>query len=120
MVNFSQIFDPKNFGKIKANGRSRSAFQEISKCLLKFDDRATVGNLYAELSGLVFQWERLKKSPLEGYFVRTGIEMLVGGEEDTGGPFFMEPEVEQENRTCSYCENCHLSVSHPLTVQPSH
>ncbi len=23
--------------------------------------------------------------------------MLVGGEEDTGGPLFMEPEVEQEN-----------------------
>ncbi len=76
----------------------------------KFDDRATVGTLYAELSGLAFQWERLKKSPLEGYFERTGIEMLVGGEEDTGGPFFMEPEVELENRTCSCCENCAIYV----------
>ncbi len=109
--------DPKNFGKIKVNG---SALQEISKCLLKFDDRATVGTLHADLSCLAFQWERLKKSPLEGYFVRTGSAMLVGGEEDTGGPLFVEPKVELVNRTCSCCKNCAICVSHPLTVQPSH
>ena len=102
--------DHKNFGKIKANGLPNSALQEISTCLLKFDERATVGTLHAELSGLAFQGERLKKSPPEGYFVRTGSEVLVGGEEDTGGPLYTEPEVELENRTCSCCKNCAICV----------
>lgn len=30
--------DPNNFGKIKANGLPSSALQDISKCLLKFDN----------------------------------------------------------------------------------
>lgn len=73
--------DPKQFPEIRANGLPSTALQEISKCVLRFDDskcvlrfddRATVSTLHGELYSLASQWERLKKSPLEDYIVRTG------------------------------------------------
>lgn len=65
--------DPRNFAHVRENGLPSSALEEISKCLLKFDDRATVGTLCGELYSLASQWDRLKMSPLEGYIVRTGL-----------------------------------------------
>ena len=58
--------DPRNFAHVKENGLPRSALDEISKCLLKFEDRATVGTLCSELYSLACQWDRLKMSHLEG------------------------------------------------------
>ncbi|XP_059417067.1 uncharacterized protein LOC132152282 [Carassius carassius] len=52
-----------------------AALQEISKCLLRFDDRATVSTLQTELSSLAYQWDRRKQSSLEGYTVRTCSEV---------------------------------------------
>ena len=59
--------DPRNFAHVKENGLPSSALDEISKCLLKFDERATIVTLCSELYSLAFQWDRLKMSPLEGY-----------------------------------------------------
>ena len=56
MQNFAQILpvlDPRDFAHMKENGLPSSALDEISKCLLKFDDRATVGTLCSELYSLV-------------------------------------------------------------------
>ena len=77
--------DPKNFPEIRINGLPNSALQEISKCLLTFDNRATVSTLQTELSSLAYQWERLKKSSLEGYTVRPCSEVAQEGQEDSGG-----------------------------------
>ena len=72
-----------------------------SKCLRTFDDRATVSTLQTELSSLAYQWERLKKSSLEGYTVRACSEVAQEGQEDRGGlPYMEEPEMELESRTC--------------------
>ena len=98
--------EPKNFPEIKINGLPNSALQEISKCLLTFDDRATVSTLQTELSSLAYQWERLKKSSLEGNTVRACSEVAQEGQEDSGGlPYMEEPEMELESRTCSSCKN---------------
>ena len=103
--------DPKNFPEIRINGLPNSALQEISKCLLTFDDRATVSTLQTELSSLAYQWERLKKSSLEGYTVRACSEVAQEGQEDSGGlPYMEEPEMELESRTCSSCKNCAICV----------
>ena len=77
--------DPKNFPEIRINGLPNSALQEISKCLLTFDNRATVSTLQTELSSLAYQWERLKKSSSEGYTVRACSEVAQEGQEDSGG-----------------------------------
>ena len=63
--------DPRSFTGIRERGLPESALQELSKCLLKFDARTTVGTLQAELSSLATQWKRLKMSPLEEYKVRS-------------------------------------------------
>lgn len=72
-----------NMGKW-ANGLPNTALQEICKCVLRFDDRATVSTLHGELYSLAFQWESLEKSPLEDYIVSTGREVTQTIEEDTG------------------------------------
>lgn len=47
-----------------------AAFQELSKNLLKFDNRATPANLQCELKCLAVQWPWLKQSVLEEYNFR--------------------------------------------------
>lgn len=59
--------DPKNFKHMREDGLQETALQELSKCLLKFNDRAIVGNLQAELKNLANQWETLKMPPLQSY-----------------------------------------------------
>lgn len=93
--------DPKNFPEIKEKGLPSTSLQQISKCLLQFDDSATVSTLQAELCSLASQWERLKKSPLEGFTVRAGDEM--------------EEEPEIESRVCSSCRNCAICVYQTLS-----
>ncbi|KAJ8381129.1 hypothetical protein SKAU_G00019070 [Synaphobranchus kaupii] len=62
--------------------------KELSKCLLKFDERATVENL-AELTILATQWKRLKMSPLDG--VGTGTSPpLQAGNRGSEGPTFTQ------------------------------
>ena len=91
---------------MKENGLPSSALEEISKCLLRFDDRATVDTICSELCSLACQWDRLKMSPLEGYTGRTASEMQQGSEEDSP---MEEQDVELESKTCLSC--------HPLSVQ---
>lgn len=100
--------DPRNFAHVRENGLPSSALEEISKCLLKFDDSlATVGTLCGELYSLASKWERLKMSPLEGYIVRTASEIPQGGDEV---PSMEQQDVELESKTCSSCKNCVICV----------
>ena len=87
---------------LSENGLPSSALDKISKCLLKFDDRATVGTLCSELYSLAGQWDRLKMSPLEGYTVRKAWEMPQGSE---AVPSMGQQDVELESKTCSSCKN---------------
>jgi len=97
---------------VRENGLPSSALEEISKCLLKFDERATVGTLCGELCSLASQWDRLKIFPLEGYIVRTASEIPQGGDEDPS----MEPQdVELESKTCVICVHLILSQYNLLT-----
>ena len=99
--------DPRNFACVKENGLPSSALEEISKCLLKFDNRATASTLCSELYSLACQLDRLKMSPLEGYTVRTASQMPQGSEED---PSMEQQDVELESKTCSSCKNCVICV----------
>lgn len=99
--------DPQNFAQVRENRLPSSALEEISKCLLKFNDRATVGTLCSELYSLACQWDRLKISPLESYTVRTASEMPQGSE---GDPSIEQQDVELESKTCSSCKNCVVCV----------
>lgn len=103
--------DPKNFLEIRTKGLPNAAMKELSKCLLKFDERATVENLQAELTNLATQWERLKMSPLDGYNTRDRGASDVPGEESDD----LEENMELTSRHCSTCKNCaiccHLLLS---------
>lgn len=99
--------DPRNFADVRESGLPSKALEEISKCLLRFDYRATVGTLCAELHSLASQWDRLKMSPLKGYTVRTASEMPQGSNED---PSIELQDVELESKTCSSCKNCAICV----------
>uniref|UniRef100_A0A1A8DF48 Uncharacterized protein n=2 Tax=Nothobranchius kadleci TaxID=1051664 RepID=A0A1A8DF48_NOTKA len=105
--------DPRDFAHMRENRLPSSALEEISKCLLKFDNRATVGTLCSELYSLACQWDRLKMSPLEGYTVRTAGAMSQGSEQD---PPMAQQDAELESKLCSSCKNCHLCSSHPVSV----
>lgn len=94
------LLDPKNFNQVTAyaGGFPEAALQQLSKCLLPFDDRATVANLQSELIGLAGQWKRLKTSVFEEYTSKTT--------ED--GPEGAEGEVEMVYKKCSSCKDCGL------------
>ena len=49
------LLDPKNFSQVTSCGEGfpEAALQELSKCLLPFDDRATEAELQSELSNLL-------------------------------------------------------------------
>ena len=73
----------------------KSLFEELSKCLIKFDSRATVENLQSELKSLASQWEKLKQVPLEDYKVK--------GVSEKHDSSFDEEEI---INNCSFCKNC--------------
>jgi len=52
LYNDLAILDPRNFPEIRTNGLPQYALQELSKCLLKFNNNATVDNLQCELKNL--------------------------------------------------------------------
>lgn len=89
------LLDPRNFPEVSLSGLPDAALMELSKCLLKFDNRATTANLQSELKSLAAQWPRLKQSVLEEYKVRRV-------EED---PDVLE-EAEVINSICKSCKDC--------------
>ncbi|KAJ8362303.1 hypothetical protein AAFF_G00384480 [Aldrovandia affinis] len=90
--------DPRNFNNIKTTDLPHNALQDLSKCLVKFDSRATVENLQSELKNFAGQWDRLKASHMEEYNTRT-VEDGSAGEEQ-------EPDI--VNKSCASCRNCPL------------
>lgn len=94
--------NPKHFPEIREKGLPKTAMKELSKCLLEFDEHATVEALKAELSSLAQQWERLKQSALEEYNTRATTAS------DESGEGFEDPDesVELVSRSCSTCKNC--------------
>ena len=90
------VLDPRNFPQVcSAEALPDSTFQDLSKCLLKFDSRATAANLQSELKCLAAQWPRLKMSALEEYRVR----ICSGCEEE---------ETEVLNKQCNSCKECSI------------
>ncbi|RXN11863.1 hypothetical protein ROHU_010362 [Labeo rohita] len=83
---------------IRNHALPKSALEDLSKCLVKFDDRATVDNLQYELKSLAGQWDKLKESPLDEYVTRTV--------ED--GPDGKEEDMEIINKSCASCKDCPL------------
>ena len=86
------LLEPRNFLEICSNNLAPSALQELSKCLLPFDDRATVTNLQCELKSLAAHWEKLKTTALDEYRTRS----MRDDDED----------AEMENKNCLSCKNC--------------
>ncbi len=92
------LLDPKNFPLIQTSALPESALEDLSKCLSKFDSRATVENLQSELKRLAGQWDKLKQSQLKEYTVRTVEE----------GPDGKEEDVDIKNKSCESCKECPL------------
>ena len=95
------FLDPKNFDQMSKITimQYKSLFAELSKCLLKFDSRATVENLQSELKSLASQWAKLKQVPLEDYKVKGVSEKQDSSCSDD------EDEI-ISNSNCSFCKNC--------------
>lgn len=89
------FLEPRNFLEICPNNLPPSALQELSKCLLPFDDRATVTNLQCELKSLAAHWEKLKTTALDEYRTRSVRDDDEGAE-----------DAEMENKNCLSCKNC--------------
>jgi len=101
--------DPKNFPEIWDKGLVRSAMQNLSNCLLKFDSRATADTLQAELLSLSRQWERLKLSTLKEYQVRTyTVDDASEGSGDEDTHDVEGPEL--VNKNVCMCKNCAICV----------
>ncbi len=90
------FLDPKNFPLIRNSALPESALEDLSKCLVKFDSRATADNLKSELKSLAGQWDKLKQSPLEEYTIRTVEE----------GPDGKEEDMDIKNKSCESCKEC--------------
>lgn len=91
------LLDPKYFNQVTANagGFPEAVLEQLSNCLLPFDDRATVANLQGELIGLAGQWKRLKTSVFKENTSKTT--------ED--GPGGAEDELEIVYKKCSSCKD---------------
>lgn len=102
--------DLRNFPEIRDKGLPKTALEELSKCLAKFDERATIPTLQAELTSRANQLETLKIAPLSGYKVRRVTEL---SEE---GVHTEDPEecLELENIRCSSCKNFPICCYHIL------
>ncbi|KAI2646611.1 GMP reductase [Labeo rohita] len=94
--------DPRNFPEIREKGLPGTAMKELSKCLLQFDERASLETLQAELISLAQHWERLKQSLMENYNIRGAASNDEAGE----GSEVPNESVEFVSRSCSKCKNC--------------
>ena len=90
------LLDLRNFAEMSSDALPDFAFQECSKCLLRFDSRATAVNLHSQLKCLAAQWPQLKMSALEEYKVR----MVGGGCDDD------EKDTDILNKSCKECPVC--------------
>lgn len=90
------FLDPRNFAQLRSSSLSPLMFQELSKCLLKFDSEASAENLQCQVGSFTFQWERLKMSPQDEYKVKT----LENESEDE--------QVEVQCKKCSSYKECPL------------
>ena len=97
------VLDPKKFNEINENGLPDIALHMLSKCLIKFDSRATVENLQLELKSLAKHWDKLKRKPLEAYFTKETADTLEGDE-----------ELDIVTKKCTFCKNCSLCCYHIL------
>ena len=97
------VLDPKKFNEINENGLPDIALHMLSKCLIKFDSRATVENLQLELKNLAKHWDKLKRKPLEAYFTKETADTLEGDE-----------ELDIVTKKCTFCKNCSLCCYHIL------
>ncbi|KAI2665801.1 Zinc finger MYM-type protein 1 [Labeo rohita] len=88
--------NPRNFTQLESSSLPPLMFQELSKCLLRFDSEATAENLQCEFSNFALQWEKLKMYPLDEYKVKT----LEDKNEDGG--------VEIRCKECPSCNECPL------------
>ena len=89
--------NPKNFPAIRTKGLQKTALEELSKCLRKFNEDATVETLQEELMHLANQWETLKMHPLGAYQIRKEV--------DEEGDSEAEEGLELQTK-CSSCRNC--------------
>ncbi|XDV21827.1 hypothetical protein PO909_026847 [Leuciscus waleckii] len=94
--------DPRNFPEIREKGLPGTAMKELSKCLLQFDERASLETLQDELISLAQHWERLKQSLMENYNIRGAASNDEAGE----GSEVPDESVEFVSRSCSTCKNC--------------
>ncbi|XP_053274770.1 uncharacterized protein LOC128436886 isoform X1 [Pleuronectes platessa] len=92
------ILDPQNFPDIKTSGLPESALKDLSRCLIKFNNSATISNLQSELESLASQWDMLKRPPLDEYTSRT-VEEGPGGDPE---------EMKIVSKACASCKNCPL------------
>lgn len=98
------LLDPKNFTEIKgANEMSPQVFEELSKKLLKFDDKATPENIRKELISLADNWDTIKKSSLEAYSIEEQQEVL---DEEEGFVEEEENDLISSTKLCNSCQNC--------------
>lgn len=91
------LLHPRNFPLIKTSALPESSLEELSKCLVVHDSRATVSNLQIELRNLAEQWDRLVQSPLDDYTTNAV-------EEDSGD----QEEMDIISKTCVSCKECPL------------
>lgn len=54
------FLDPRNFTHLKSSSLPPLMFQELSKCLLRFDSEATAENLQCELSNFALHWGKIE------------------------------------------------------------
>nr|XP_054590119.1 52 kDa repressor of the inhibitor of the protein kinase-like [Nothobranchius furzeri] len=90
--------DPRKFSQIRTGSLPRTALQNLSTHLLKFDSSATVNNLQSELICFAGQWERLKTSLVDDYRTRTAKDRSEELEEDS----------DIVTKSCKSCKDCPL------------
>ena len=96
--------DPRNFDTLRVKNLPSESLEQLSRCLLRFDDRATPGRLKAELYNLANQWERIKLPHLESYTVRTAAEHTKDGD-----------GLELTVTSCTSCKDCAICVYRVLS-----
>lgn len=82
---------------------THNALEDISKCLIPFDEDATIENLQSELCSLALHWDTIKKSPLSEYTTRESQSLTSEEEEDNQED--ME-EIDLVSKRCTACRNC--------------
>lgn len=101
--------DPKAFPNVNSEGLKLSTFTELSKKLLKFDERATVENLRSELIHLAKMWDIIKKSNLEEYRYKA-VEEESNSDTSTHdqNSSNTDENISFNVKECKACKNCSI------------